>query len=85
MYLETRSKFYDTDLETAVIKTKQKSLSKLESQITIKMIKYSAQAIADANKVWYHKSPTDTLSFECPAPVWCSTTSEVLLSHNAKY
>lgn len=50
MYLETRSKFYDTDLETAVIKTKQKSLSKSESQIIIKMVKYSSQAIADANK-----------------------------------
>lgn len=59
MYLETRSKFYDSDFETAVIKMKQKSLSKLESQIIIKMVKYCSQALADTNKVWYRKSPTD--------------------------
>lgn len=35
---KTRSKFPDTDLETEVIRMKQKSLSKLESQIISKML-----------------------------------------------
>lgn len=38
---------------------RNRNLSKLESQIIIKMVKYCSQALAETNKVWYHKSPTD--------------------------
>lgn len=49
------------------------------------MVKYSSQGKADATKVWYYKSPTDILKFECPARAYCRAIPEVLLPHNAKY
>lgn len=85
MYLETRSKFYDTDLETAVIKTKQKTCPKWNHKLQLKWLSTALkeQQMLTRSGITNHQQIPLVLHVQHQYGV--VSYLEALLSRNAKY